>query len=168
MAPKNFHFDPTEGLLAAATEEIRRPDPTCGWAGDTDLYVVHNRLEARWEVWREDDDGEFRMVTRQRTVGADIDGLDLAKLKKHLASKDTRARGNSHEEMLERVYQENLALDAAREKEATEQLSDTMQRVYHAAASTDLKTETGYVRPMTVSGALKDRLPKATTAVVPD
>lgn len=153
-------IDPREHVLAYATELLRRPDPTLGWSGDTDLFVVYNRLMDNWEVWRENEDASFQCVMRQRTPGQQ---LDIAAVIRSLVARDTHLRNNSHTEQMDRLIAENAAKEKAHEDAAAEALRDTMERVYHAAASKDLKHETGYVRPMTVGGEIKAKI-----AALPD
>lgn len=153
-------FDPRDHLLREATEILRRPSPELGWSGDTDLYVAYNRLLDNWEVWRENEDGTFQPVMRQRSPSQP---LDIAAVIRSLVERDTRLRGNSHAEQMDRLIANNEAKSAEHEALAAEALRETMERVYHAAASKDLKHETGYVRPMTVGGDIKAKM-----AALPD
>lgn len=149
------HFDPREALLVAATEAVRRPDATQGWTGDTDLYVCYNRLEDRWEVWREDGDGQFRPVMRQREPGQK---LDPAAIVRSLVERDTFLRNNSAERQMDRLLKEQEAIASAKEDAMRDSMGEMMERVYHAAASKDLKAETGYVGPISIPAAFKERI----------
>lgn len=37
-------------------------DPTLGWEGDPRLALAFNRQTDRWELWRMEHDGEYRLV----------------------------------------------------------------------------------------------------------
>lgn len=151
MTPKEI-FDPRDALLAAATEIIRRPSAELGWTGDTDLFVCYERLEDRWSVWREDGDGMFRPVMKQKDPGQK---LDPSVIIRSLVERDTYLRNNSHERHMEKIIQANERVSAERDAAAAEMLSETMQKVYHAVA-TNNTAETGYVRPLAVGAAFKD------------
>ena len=153
-------FDPRAGLIEAATELIRRPSPELGWTGDTDLYVVWARLTRTWEVWREDGDGNFRCLIRQ-PLSESGQPPDPAKIIRNLVSRDTYLRNNSAEKQVEEIMAYNERLENERLDKAAEDLRETMERIYYAAAAQDLKHETGYVRPMTVSSELKTILDSA-------
>jgi hypothetical protein len=148
-------FDPREHVLAYATELLRRPDATLGWSGDTDLFVAYNRLLDSWEIWRENEDATFQCVMRQRKPGQQ---LDISAVIRSLVARDTHLRNNSHTEQMDRLIAENAVKEQEHQDKAAEALRDTMERVYHAAASKDLKHETGYVRPMTVPGSIKAKI----------
>jgi hypothetical protein len=49
-----------------------------GWEGDPRLTLAYNRVEDRIELWREEDDGEFRIVTRSRPGMRTVD-MNLVK-----------------------------------------------------------------------------------------
>ncbi len=146
-------FDPRDALLAEATEIIRRPAPELGWSGDTDLFVCYERLEDVWSVWREDGDGRFRPVLKQRTPGQKLDPTLIIR---SLVARDTHLRNNSHADQMERLIEHNVAVTEAAEATAAERLRETMEKVYHAAATKDL--DVGYVRPLLVTGTFKDRI----------
>lgn len=148
-------FDPRDALMAEATEILRRPDPTLGWSGDTDLFVAYDRLMDNWLVVRENEDGSRTAVMRQRKPGQK---LDITQVIRSLVARDTHLRNNSHAEQMERLIAENERKSQEHQDAAAEALRETMERVYHAAASKDLKHETGYVRPMTVSGEFKAKI----------
>lgn len=45
-------------------DKVNRGDPVKGWEGDEQLAVYYNEPEHRWELWRLEDDGEYRFICR--------------------------------------------------------------------------------------------------------
>lgn len=45
-------------------DRMRFGDPVKGWEGDSRLELYFNGTEERFEVWRLEDDGEYRFVCR--------------------------------------------------------------------------------------------------------
>lgn len=51
-------------VIADIVSKLHNGDPTKGWAGDPALEVYFEPIERRWELWRLEDDREYRMVCR--------------------------------------------------------------------------------------------------------
>lgn len=47
-------------------QRLQHGDPTRGWEGDPRLSLAYNRPEDRWELWRWEWDGEYRLVMRSK------------------------------------------------------------------------------------------------------
>jgi hypothetical protein len=46
--------------------KVQHGDPVKGWEGDPNLAVYFNEPDHRWELWRLEDDGEYRFVCRSQ------------------------------------------------------------------------------------------------------
>lgn len=51
-------------VMSDLIDRLHHGDPTIGWEGDERLAVYYDRDERRWEIWRLEDDGVYRMVCR--------------------------------------------------------------------------------------------------------
>lgn len=51
-----------DGAMTDLIDKLHNGDPIRGWEGDPRLAVYWN--DPRWEIWRLEDDNEYRMVCR--------------------------------------------------------------------------------------------------------
>lgn len=61
--PFNSPAGPLELVVGAGTETLNDGDPTLGWPGDQRLALYINRQWIRWELWRLEADGVYRMTS---------------------------------------------------------------------------------------------------------
>lgn len=52
--------------VAGILDRIQNGDPTKGWEGDPRLALYYEPSEKRWELWRFEVDGEYRLVCRSK------------------------------------------------------------------------------------------------------
>lgn len=50
------------GAMDDLLGKLHNGDPTMGWGGDPRLALAFNRQTDRWELWRMEHDGEYRIV----------------------------------------------------------------------------------------------------------
>ena len=55
-----------EGSVRELIDRIRFGDPILGWEGDERIELYFNAPEERFELWRLEDDGEYRRVCRSQ------------------------------------------------------------------------------------------------------
>lgn len=101
-------------------DQIQNGDPTIGWEGDPRL-AVYRGPENRWEVWRLEADGEYRLVARSMPGGA----LDRSIIF-HLRAHDLRRQ--SAAELLAAVDKHNDHLRASRNASAHERAVEGLQK----------------------------------------
>ncbi len=63
-----------DGDVEEIVRRIQQGDPTKGWEGDPRLEVYFDQQLRRWELWRLEHDGEYRMVMASKPGAA----LDLS------------------------------------------------------------------------------------------
>lgn len=51
-------------VMADIIDKLHLGDPTKGWEGDPRLEVYFEPTHRRWELWRLEDDNEYRLVCR--------------------------------------------------------------------------------------------------------
>lgn len=84
-----------DGTMSDLIHRLHHGDPTKGWEGDERLCVYWNAPTERWEVWRLEDDNEYRMVCRSGP-GVPFD----ERLIENLVAWDVRRRTKSlHDEI---------------------------------------------------------------------
>lgn len=145
-------LDPRAPYAQALNKALAEPDPVLGWTGDPSLFMVWNRLESRWEVWRQEPEGD-RLIARAPSG----ERLDITRLIRGLVERDTTLRNNSAIEQVNRILEHNERLEAERTRKAEDYIAEKLERVYAAAVSGGGGSEYGYVRPVSLSGAWKDR-----------
>ena len=74
-----------DGPMQDVIDKLHRGDPAKGWDGDPALEVYFEPVEQRWELWRLEDDGEYRMTCRSKP-GVPFD----ERLIEHLVAHDRR------------------------------------------------------------------------------
>jgi hypothetical protein len=98
-------------LMRDLIHKLHYGDPVKGWEGDPNLAVYWNAPEERWEVWRLEDDGEYRIVCRS------LPGVVFNdKLIDNLLAWDRRRRSIALHEEIERTN-ERLDADTARRRD---------------------------------------------------
>jgi len=97
-------------------------DATMGWEGDPAL-ALYRTLDGRWELWRLENDGEYRRFCRS-APGAKLDNRLIMELVAH----DARRGYNPHTALVAH----NERLERERERKDQERTSETLQKVYHA------------------------------------
>lgn len=55
-----------DGSVRDLIERIRFGDPILGWEGDDRIELYYDGPEERFELWRLEDDGEYRRVCRSQ------------------------------------------------------------------------------------------------------
>jgi hypothetical protein len=145
-------LDPRAPYAQSLNKALADPDPVIGWAGDPSCFMAWNRLENRWEVWRQEPEGD-RLIARAPSG----ERLDVTKLLKGLVERDMTLRNNSAVKQVERILEHNEKLERERTRNAEEVLQERLEKVYHAAVSGGGGREYGYVRPVSLSGAWRDK-----------
>ena len=97
-------------------------DATLGWSGDPAL-ALYRSADKRWELWRLESDGQYRMVMRSRP-GLALDNRVIM----HLVAHDVRRGYNVHNALTAH----NAAVDAEKERRDVERTTEKLERVYHA------------------------------------
>jgi hypothetical protein len=112
---------PMRDLIA----KIRFGDPIKGWEGDDRLDVYWNGIDERFELWRLEDDAQYRLVARSgEGVGFDDRVIDA------LVGMDNRRR---QQDLATQIIEHNLALDAQRDHDREEWVAeDLAPRLHHA------------------------------------
>lgn len=98
---------------------LRYGDPGTGWAGDPRLALYRGEHDSHWELWRLENDGEYRMVLRSKP------GVSLQGLIPWLVEHDVQRGYDAVRRVLEhnqRVYREN-------DLRAAEQMDAAMDHV---------------------------------------
>lgn len=115
-----------DGHLDEVVRRLQQGDPTKGWEGDPRLEVYLNSETRRWEIWRLEHDGEYRIVLySDPDVTFDFDVID------HLVAHD-RNRGYDVQRELEVV---NGGVRRRRSAEFQEWVAEEVApRMAHAAA----------------------------------
>jgi len=125
------------------TAEIKKYDP--------DLEIVWNKLEDRYEVWREEWD-EARQAVIPQLVARGPAGktrVDIAQVISRLRAMDTRLAGQSHVEQMDRYLADLAAEEKAKDDEAYEAIRPVHERLaWQVAKETgNLATFVGYTPP---------------------
>lgn len=100
---------------------LRDGEPLFGWDGDTRLAMYVSRKRGSWELYRLENDGVYRLVTRRRALGTPLEGL-VASLIMHLVSHDVR-RGY---DVKAAVDEQNAALDRAARKAMADRVDNEL------------------------------------------
>lgn len=98
-------------------DRLHNGDSAKGWEGDPNLVLTWHRGEGRFELWRLEDDGEYRMVMRGRPGMRILDGGIIDFLVAH----DTRRGYNP--------YADAVRHNLAREAHAAEQRDGAIAEV---------------------------------------
>ena len=106
---------------------MRFGDPVKGWEGDDRLDLYWNQPERRFEIWRLEDDEQYRIVCRS-DPGAAFDERVLDAL---IAWDGHRRRRSIVEEVIEHNTNLDAQLDAAREEWVAEDLAPRLQHAFH-------------------------------------
>ena len=111
--------------MRALIHEIRFGSPVKGWEGDDRLEVYWNGIEDRFELWRLEDDEQYRLVARS-TPGTPFDDRILDAL---VAWDNHRRQQSLHDE----IVANNTRLDAQRDAKNDEWMTEEMApRLHHA------------------------------------
>lgn len=98
-------------------------DATLGWEGDERL-ALYMSADKRWELWRLENDGEYRMVMRSKP-NTKLDSRIIM----HLVAHDVQRGYNVHNA----IKSHNEGLETNRDKAAQEATAEAIRKVYHAA-----------------------------------
>ena len=106
-------------------DRIQRGDPVKGWEGDARLDVYFNGIDERFELWRREDDEQYRLVARSAPgIAFDERVIDA------LIGMDTRRRQKS---LAQEVIDHNTAVADQREARTDEWVREEMApRLHHA------------------------------------
>tara|TARA_R110000782_G_scaffold72403_1_gene144990 strand:- start:26 stop:421 length:396 start_codon:yes stop_codon:yes gene_type:complete len=120
VAGRSLWLDP---VMKDLIDKLHNGDTVRGWEGDDRLAVYWN--DPRWEVWRLEDDNEYRMICRSKP-GVPFD----ERLIDRLCEWDQRRQARDlHRE----VTENNERITAEREKALTEEMrEDVIPRLRHA------------------------------------
>jgi len=104
---------------------VRHGDPVKGWEGDDRLGLYWNGPDERFELWRLEDDGQYRFVCRSGPgVGFDERVIDAL-----IGMDRQRRRVSVHDE----IVANNTAVEAANEAQMNEWVAEEMApRLHHA------------------------------------
>jgi len=91
--------------------KLHHGDGVKGWEGDPNLAVYWNQPEERWELWRLEDDGQYRFVCRSGP-GVVFDDRIIDAL---LAWDRRRRQVSLHDEIT--AHNERLDADHARQRD---------------------------------------------------
>lgn len=94
---------------------LRNGDPGSGWAGDPRLALYRGESGDHWELWRLENDGEYRMVVRSKP------GVSLNSLIPWLVEHDVQRGYDAIRRVLEhnqKVYRDNDLRHAERMDDA--------------------------------------------------
>lgn len=104
---------------------VRFGDPVKGWEGDEQLAVYWNEPDRRFELWRLEDDGEYRFVCRSGP-GVPFDDRVIDAL---VAMDGRRRKVSLHDE----IVTNNTAVEANNERRMNEWVAEEMApRLRHA------------------------------------
>ena len=95
-------------------------DATLGWEGDPAL-ALYRTEDSRWELWRLENDGEYRRFCRSKP-GAKLDNRLIMELVAH----DARRGYNPHTALT----QHNERLERERDQRAQEKVAASLEKVY--------------------------------------
>lgn len=98
---------------------LRNGDPTQGWAGDPRLALYRAERGDHWELWRLENDGEYRMVLKSKP------GVNLHSLIPFLVAHDTHRGYNAVQSILEH----NRAVYRANDLRSAERMDAAMDHV---------------------------------------
>lgn len=105
-----------DGSMRDLIDRLHNGDPVLGWEGDPRLAVYWNQPTQRWELWRLEDDNEYRFVCRS-APGVPFD----VRVIHALIEWDVRRRQVSlHDEIVEH----NDRLDAEADKRRNEWIAE--------------------------------------------
>lgn len=106
-------------------QRIRFGDPVKGWEGDERLALYWNEIERRFELWRLEDDNEYRFVCRS--------GIDMPLDERVIDGLLSMDRHRQARSLHDRIVANNEAVDAARARETEEWIAEEMApRLQHA------------------------------------
>lgn len=107
---------------------IKEGDPTCGWNGDPNMFLVWNQPTKKYQVWRACEDNKDRIICSWLPTEMD------SRLLRHLGEIDSWARGNdplaamdAHNAAIDRLHRQQLA---ELEEEVRQILEFAMKRSY--------------------------------------
>lgn len=101
-------------------------DPVKGWEGDERLAVYFDGNSERWELWRLEDDNQYRFVCRT-AAGIPFDDRVIDALLE-------RDRQRQQQDLAESIINDALAADAAKDAKHSEFVREELgPRLHHAA-----------------------------------
>lgn len=98
-------------------------DATLGWEGDPRL-ALYRTSDNRWELWRLEEDGEYRRFMRSKP-NARLDNRLIMELVAH----DTRRGFDAHTS----ISGHNARLEKERDEKLQAVTTEALEKVYHAA-----------------------------------
>lgn len=118
-------------LMRVLIDKIQNGDPVKGWEGDENLAVYYNEPERRWELWRLEDDGEYRFVCR-----SDPDAIFDDRVIDALLAWDRRRRTVPlHDEIVAHNEKVEAADDAAVNERLTEEVAPRLRHAFRKEAN---------------------------------
>lgn len=112
-----------DSVMTDLIDKLHHGDPIRGWEGDERLAVYWN--EPRWEIWRLEEDDQYRMICRSQP-GVPFD----ERLIDQLCAWDVRRRTVS---LADEVEANNAAVDAAKKAERDDYMNhEVVPRLEHA------------------------------------
>jgi hypothetical protein len=122
---------------------LTEPDATLGWAGDPDLTLAWNRLDQRYEIWREEawqdyTTGKWQTIHRIIARAPRGDRLDVTEMIRGLVARDTAVSGQSHEKAMEKYIRDVEAESAAKDEAAFQAIAPIHEKLaWTMAKATD-------------------------------
>lgn len=118
---------------------LQHPKPELGWTGDPDLRLAWNRLEDRYEIWREEvffDHSTGKWETTFVIIGRAPHGerLDINAMIRGLVARDTKIACQSHRKAMDDYFRRLDAEERQRESEAIEALTPVHEKLAWAIA----------------------------------
>jgi hypothetical protein len=107
-----------EGAVRDLIAKIRFGDPLLGWEGDDRIELYYDGDVGRFELWRLEDDGEYRRVCRSQPYMQFDDRVIHA-----LIEWDGRRR---HKALVDEINDHNARLDENKEAAANEWIAEDM------------------------------------------
>jgi bifunctional DNA-binding transcriptional regulator/antitoxin component of YhaV-PrlF toxin-antitoxin module len=114
-----------DGAVCDLIDRIRYGDPLLGWEGDDRIELYFDGPEERFELWRLEDDGEYRRVCRSQP-GMQFDDRIIHALIQWDGRRRTKA-------LVDEVNEHNANRQAQVEAERDEWIAEDMApRLRHA------------------------------------
>lgn len=127
-------LDDRERASVELQRALHRPDPTLGWRGDPDLILAFNRLERRWEVWREEawqdyTTGRWETIHRIIARAPTGDRLDVSELIRGLVERDTLIDGQDAVAQVEKLFKDMEADERRKDAEMVEAITPVHEKL---------------------------------------
>jgi hypothetical protein len=107
-------------------DRVRFGDPVKGWEGDPRLEVYWNGIDERFELWRCEDDEQYRLVARS-APGIPFDERVIDAL---IGMDGRRRQSPLHESIIKHNTELDARRDAARDEWVAEDLAPRLRHAF--------------------------------------